>query len=86
MTFSVSLGDYSSFVAPSIDSIFEKCGIHYHVHADDFHIYLFILLRIVFFHLRSKLKYFEDMEKVVHAFRSSRFDHFNVLYLDVSQA
>jgi len=33
-----------------------------------------------FFHLRSKFKSFEDMEKV-HAFRSSRLDYFNVLYL-----
>jgi len=44
-----------------------------------------------FFHLRSiaKLKSiltFDDMEKVVHAFVSSRLDYCNVLYLGVSQA
>ncbi len=43
-----------------------------------------------FFHLRSisKLKSilsFEDMEKVVHAFVSSRLDYCNVLYLGLNQ-
>ncbi len=50
-----------------------------------------LLLRIVFFHLKSisKLKSilsFEDMEKVVHAIVSFPLDYCNVLYLGVSQA
>ncbi len=52
-----------------------------------------LLLEIVFcfFYLRyiAKLKSilsFSDLEKVVHAFVSSRLDYCNALYLGVSQA